>query len=77
MIWLFLLFSCNTPKTEEIVHKQGATQQKLIFKTVENLGPHKFYAKISREEYREDKRISIHQEIVEIVWKDWDNFSLK
>ena len=77
MIWLIFLLACNSPQPEEIPHDQGLTQKNLIFKTVEKLGPHKFYATISREEYRDDKLVSLHQEITEIIWQDWDNFSFK
>ena len=77
MIWFLLACTCSQPEEEIVEHDQGLTQKEIIFKTVENLGPHFFKAIIDREEYRNDKLSSHHQELVEIYWNDWDNFSFE
>ena len=56
--------------TEQLV----VASEKVIFESVEKLGAHRSISTFNRTEYFEENIRSEHQEILEISWRDWDNF---
>ena len=69
-----LLLSCTIVPEKSQEEKLAEASTKVIFASVEPLGSHIFRSKVRRKEFREEKEVSSHDEIVEITWKDWDNF---
>ena len=60
----------NLSPTEELVK----ASEQVIFASVEKVGPHRSVSTFDRKEYHGEDLNSEHQEILQIVWKDWDNF---
>ena len=56
--------------TEKLV----TASEKVIFASVEKLGAHRSISTFDRTEYLDGNVRSEHQEILEISWRDWDNF---
>ena len=69
-----LLLSCTIVPEESKEEKLAKASTKVIFASIEPLGSHVFRSKVRRKEYRGEKELSSHDEIVEIMWQDWDNF---
>ena len=71
---IFLLGCTIVPEiTEE--EKLAEASNKVIFASTEALGAHKYESRVRRKELRDGIVESSHDEIVEIYWNDWDNFS--
>jgi len=47
---------------------------KVIFASVEKIGPHRSVSTFKRTEYRGEDIETEHEEVLQIAWKDWDNF---
>jgi hypothetical protein len=71
---IFALFSCTIVPEISEEEKLAEASTKVIFASVEPLGPHQYDARIRRKEIREEIEVSSHDEFVHIDWQDWDNF---
>ena len=71
MIWFP---ACVWVPEETPEERLAQASQKVIFASVERLGPHRYVSQVRRKEYRGKKITSEHDERVFIDWKDWDNF---
>ena len=72
---IFLLLACFRVPEEPPEKKLMEASEEVIFASVEELGPHVFIASINRQEFQGEDQLSSHDEVLEIRWKDWDNFS--
>lgn len=73
-MFILMFSSCTIVPEESKEEKLAHASTKVIFASVEPLGSHVFQSKVRRKEFREDKEVSSHDEVVEITWQDWDNF---
>ncbi|MFT5682624.1 MAG: hypothetical protein ACI8RZ_003546 [Myxococcota bacterium] len=72
---MFLLSACVSTETEVPEISLAEASAKVTFASVETLGAHTYLATSTRTEERRGREVSRHEEVVEIRWQDWDNFS--
>jgi hypothetical protein len=72
---MVVFFSCSeSEKLKSSEEKLVEASNTVIFSSVEQIGSHRFVSTFSRKEYHGEDVRSEHQEILQITWKDWDNF---
>jgi len=74
---LSLWFGCSSdPSEKELSPSEQLVRasDKVIFTSVEQLGPHRSVSTFQRREYRGEGLETEHEEVLQIAWKDWDNF---
>lgn len=71
MIWLLGCASDVDLQPDDLVE----ASQKVIFAATETIGPHRFQAISTRQEYRGDSLELESTEILDIEWHSWDSFS--
>lgn len=64
----------SQPETPPMTLPQAA--DKAIFASVEQLGPHRCIATISRQDTRDGVASASHQQATEVDWRDWDRFKI-
>ena len=72
---MLLLIACISEEIEEPEVTLAEASEQVTFASVETLGAHTYLATSTRAEMRRGREISYHEEMVEIRWQDWDNFS--
>jgi hypothetical protein len=75
--FIFLILSCLTGSERDASTPEEAlvkASETVIFASVEKLGPHRSISTFQRTEFQNDDELSQHEEILQITWKDWDNF---
>jgi len=72
---MLLLVACGSsePAVSEVTLAEAS--EKVTFASVESIGAHTYLATSVRIEERRGREVSRHEEVVEIRWQDWDNFS--
>ena len=76
MKWAFGLvtFSLACGAGEEESQALAAASQRVVFESLDKLGPHRSLASLRRMEERPDREATRTEDAVEIAWKDWNNF---
>ncbi len=72
---MLLLAACVSGEPVEPEVTLAEASRQVTFASVESLGAHTYLATSTRTESRHGREVSHHEEVVEIRWQDWDNFS--